>query len=336
MFVLWIVNSTVVALTRSHSPELSESMLSSLTPFSSFKANSLGDEEENRSPTPRPSTIALPAEDEEPITCAQVSTASLTAGKRKRQCTGGKHVVERGPSIGNVRQGMLGASVAQDKEDGEGGEDSADEEDGGIEKVREKAALEEVIGALFSRSLVKQPSKANSQSQSQSQRLVTSSSEAPAVKRRKTEPLPPAPEPMSVLSGSTSESSSISAASTGKGAKKSRPRKKLGWSGSKSRRSKASTATHTVSVPAVVSWKVVRGYNGPCKWPKIRGEGQGMSNVSGSLRYLDSKGADTIVKFIQCTACEAWYHFGCLSIKIDDPRTEDGVELFCPPCEMSM
>lgn len=42
------------------------------------------------------------------------------------------------------------------------------------------------------------------------------------------------------------------------------------------------------------------------------------------------------VQFIECSGCEAWYHFGCLSVAEDDPRTAEGVDLYCPPCEASM
>ncbi|KAI0760165.1 hypothetical protein C8Q74DRAFT_206400 [Fomes fomentarius] len=55
-----------------------------------------------------------------------------------------------------------------------------------------------------------------------------------------------------------------------------------------------------------------------CPWPlKLKGE-------EGSHR-----------EFVQCDACEGWYHFGCVGLTPDDPRLEPDAEFICPPCESS-
>ncbi|KAI0326140.1 hypothetical protein GY45DRAFT_1374166 [Cubamyces sp. BRFM 1775] len=40
-------------------------------------------------------------------------------------------------------------------------------------------------------------------------------------------------------------------------------------------------------------------------------------------------------EFVQCDNCEAWYHFGCVGLRIGDPRLEPDAQFICPPCESS-
>ncbi|KAI8969406.1 hypothetical protein BD414DRAFT_541171 [Trametes punicea] len=40
-------------------------------------------------------------------------------------------------------------------------------------------------------------------------------------------------------------------------------------------------------------------------------------------------------EFVQCDSCEGWYHFGCVGLRLGDPRLEPDAQFLCPPCESS-
>ncbi|KAF8916364.1 hypothetical protein CPB85DRAFT_281839 [Mucidula mucida] len=41
---------------------------------------------------------------------------------------------------------------------------------------------------------------------------------------------------------------------------------------------------------------------------------------------------DALTDLVQCDKCQSWYHVGCLGIREDDPRLEEGAEFVCPVC----
>ncbi|GJE94795.1 hypothetical protein PsYK624_109690 [Phanerochaete sordida] len=97
-----------------------------------------------------------------------------------------------------------------------------------------------------------------------------------------------------------------------------KPQSKRGRKSAQEKQLRASAMPAEAAQRQAVPWEVLGGYNGPCKWPKVLSKG------------------DWVCDFIQCSGCDAWYHFGCLGIKRNDPRTAEGVDLFCPPCEESL
>lgn len=112
-------------------------------------------------------------------------------------------------------------------------------------------------------------------------------------------------------------------------------------------------ATDLSGPPESPYWQVLSGYNGPCEWPEIISEGTSVGDVSSlcltilmDIDMWDSSfnaaGMSPPAKSICQTvlrdgfSCDSWYHFGCLAVADDDPRTAEGVDLFCPPCELSL
>lgn len=58
--------------------------------------------------------------------------------------------------------------------------------------------------------------------------------------------------------------------------------------------------------------------NARCKWPEM---------IEGDAAFQR--------EFVQCDNCDAWYHFGCVGLIMNDPRLESETEYTCPPCQVS-